>query len=112
MPKAKARATVRATIVKRIPPVPIAVAVGLVNLVLGLILGILTAVNLGLIVSWLAAYAGIAPAMIPLLTTFQRLLLIVVYPISGFVIGFLGTLIVVAVYNWIAKKTPIKLELK
>jgi uncharacterized membrane protein len=99
--------------IKRIPPVPIALAVGLINAVLGLILGILTAVNLGIVVSWIAQLAGIASITVPQLDVLKvGALVIIGYPIGGFIVGFLGTLIVAHVYNVVAKKAPIHLELK
>lgn len=98
---------------KRIPPIPIALAVGLVNAVLGLILGILTAVNLNAVIGLIAQWAGIAGVTIPQLNILNTgALLIVGYPVGGFVVGFLGTLIVAYVYNVVAKKTPIHLEIK
>ena len=104
----------KATIIRRIPPVPIAIAVGMVNLVIGLILGIINALNvlrINKLIDVIATYAGVsATNVLPL--KYPPAILIVAYPISGFIIGFLGTLIVVAVYNWVAKKNPIKLELK
>ncbi|MFH0831459.1 MAG: hypothetical protein V1886_01160 [archaeon] len=101
------------TKVKKIPPVPIALAAGLVNAVLGLVLGILTAVNLGPIVSLLAQVAGISGITLPQLNYVNAgALLIVGYPIGGFVVGFLGTIIVVFIYNIVAKKIPIRMELK
>ena len=101
------------TKVKRIPPVPIAIAVGLVNAVLGLILGILTAVNLGILVSWFAQLAGISGITVPQLNVLNAgALLIIGYPIGGFIVGFIGTLIVAHVYNVVEKKAPIHLELK
>lgn len=99
--------------VRRIPPVPIALAVGLVNAVLGLVLGILAAINLGMVSNLLAEYAGIAGITLPQLSVVNAgALLIIGYPIGGFVVGFLGTLIVAYVYNVVAKKTPIHVELK
>jgi ABC-type dipeptide/oligopeptide/nickel transport system permease component len=99
--------------IRKIPPVPIALAVGLVNAVLGLILGILSAVNLNVINQWLVEWAGIAGVTIPQLSMLNAgALLIIGYPIGGFVVGFLGTLIVAHVYNVVAKKAPIHLELK
>lgn len=99
--------------IRRIPPVPIALAVGLINAVLGLVLGILTAINLSMVVGWLAQWAGIAGITIPQLSTLNAgMLLIIGYPIGGFIVGFLGTLIVAYVYNLVAKKAPIHLELK
>ena len=101
------------TKLKRIPPVPIAIAVGLVNAVLGLVLGILTAINLNTIVAWVAQLAGISGIVVPQLNALNAgALLIVGYPIGGFIVGFLGTLIVAHVYNVVAKKAPIHLELK
>jgi len=105
----------KATIIRRIPPVPIAIAVGLVNLVIGLILGIINALNalrINKLIDVIATYAGVSATNILPLKYPSAAILIVAYPISGFIIGFLGTLIVAAVYNWVAKKNPIKLELK
>lgn len=102
---------------RRIPPVPAALAVGLVNLIIGLIVGILGAISTyaaqasGLI-SLLADYAGISGITVPVFSGMAAALWIIAYPISGFVMGFLGTLILVAVYNLVAKKVPIRLELK
>lgn len=99
--------------IKRIPPVPIAIAVGLVNAVLGLILGILTAVNLNNVIRLVAQWAGIAGVTIPQLNILNAgALLIIGYPVGGFVVGFLGTLIVAYVYNMVAKRTPIHVEFK
>lgn len=99
--------------IKRIPPFPIALAVGLVNAVLGLILGLLTAVNLNIITNVIAQWAGIAGVTIPQLNILNTgALLIIGYPVGGFIVGFLGTFVVVYVYNVVAKKTPIHLELK
>lgn len=101
------------TKVKKIPLVPIALAVGLVNAVLGLVLGILTAINLNSVVSLLAQIAGISGITLPQLNYVNAgALLIVGYPLGGFIVGFLGTIIVAFVYNVIAKKVPIRVELK
>ena len=99
--------------IKRIPPGPIALAVGLVNAALGLILGILSAVNLVMINKWLAEWAGIAGVTVPQLSVLNiGALLIIGYPIGGFIVGFLGTLIVAHVYNIVARRAPIHVELK
>lgn len=103
----------KATVVRRVPPVPIAIAVGLVNLIIGLVLGIIGAVNvlrINKLVEVVATYAGVsATNILPLASPAA---MIIAYPISGFVIGFLGTMIVAWVYNMVAGKNPIKLELK
>lgn len=99
--------------IKSIPPMPIALAVGLVNAILGLVLGILVAINLSIVTNLIADYAGITGITIPQLSAVNAGALVIVgYPIGGFIVGFLGTLIVAHVYNVIAKKTPIHLELK
>lgn len=101
--------------IKSIPPVPIALAVGLVNAVLGLIFGILTVVGLGIVGDWLNEFAGLAgiTVNVGMLSIINKgYWLILGYPIGGFIVGFLGTLIVAHVYNVIAKKNPIHLEIK
>lgn len=98
--------------IKKIAPVPAALAIGLVNLVIGLVLGVLAAIGLGMINSLLAEYAGLAGVTVTPFTGMAAALLIIAYPISGFIMGFLGTLIVVAIYNMIAKKVPVRVELK
>ena len=98
--------------IKKISPVPAALAVGLVNLVIGLILGVLSAIGLNAINTWLAQYAGLVGITVPILSGTTTALLIIAYPISGFITGFLGTLVVVSIYNFIAKKIPIRVELK
>ena len=103
----------KSTIIQRIPPVPIAIAVGLVNLFIGLILGIIGAINvlrINELVKYVATYTGVSATNI--LPLASPVAMIIAYPISGFIIGFLGTLIVAWVYNMVANKTPIKLELK
>lgn len=101
--------------IRKIPPIPIALAVGLVNAVLGLVFGILSAIGLNIVNDWLRSFAGLAGITLNvgvLSMVNSGYLLIIGYPIGGFIVGFLGTLIVAHVYNAIAKKAPIHLELK
>jgi hypothetical protein len=101
--------------IKRVPPMPIAIAVGLVNAVLGLVFGILSVLGLGIANKWIAEFAGLAGITVDvtLLTIINKgYLLILGYPIGGFIVGFLGTLVVAHVYNVIAKKNPIHVEIK
>jgi len=104
----------KATLIKRIPPVPIAIAVGLVNLIIGLILGIINAISVlrinAILQDALVKYAGISATSI--WTVPSQIWTILAFPISGFIIGFLGTLVVAWVYNMVASKNPIKLELR
>lgn len=103
------------TKIKRVPPMPIAIAVGLVNAVLGLIFGILSVLGLGIVNQWVAEFAGLAGMTIDvsLLAVINKGYWIILgYPIGGFIVGFLGTLIVAHVYNAIAKKNPIHIETK
>lgn len=105
------------TKIKRIPPVPIAMAVGLVYGVLGLIFGILNAIsvafNYSALVSLVQRLTGLSGTTleIGLLSPINvGIGLIIGYPMGGFVIGFLGTLLVISVYNVVAKKNPIHIE--
>lgn len=97
---------------KKIAPIPAALAIGLVNLFIGLILGVLAAIGLGVVNTALAQYAGLVGITVPVFSGMAAALLIIAYPISGFIVGFLGTLIVAAIYNLIARKVPLRVELK
>ena len=98
---------------RKIPPLPIALAVGLVNAVLGLVLGILAAINLSMVNGWITEWARISGVIIPKLSILNTgAWLILGYPIGGFIVGFLGTFIVAHVYNVVAKKYPIHIEVK
>lgn len=97
---------------KKIVPLSAGLIVGLINAIVGLITGILLAINLPGVTNILASYAGLQGVTIPMMPSGTRILLIIAYPISGFIVGFLGAFITAWLYNLVAKKVPLKIEIK
>jgi ABC-type antimicrobial peptide transport system permease subunit len=104
------------TVIKRIPPVPMAIAIGLINFVVGLLLGIVNMINTltinSAILDIIREYSGLSATNILSKLISNQVWMIIAFPISGFVVGFLGTLVIAWIYNMVGKKNPIKLELK
>ena len=99
------------TRIKRIPPIPIALAVGSMQAILGFFFGLLSVSRLGALQKFLTDYAGLTGTTIPSLPGVGTMYLLA-YPLGGFIVGFLGTLIVAYVYNLIAQRAPVYVELK
>lgn len=104
---------------RRVEPVSVALVFGLINAAIGLIFGI----SGFFLTSFLARNPDIAEALVQsglsigiagtsVASVNSALGLIILYPIVGFIGGFISTLAVAWLYNLIAKKLPVKFEIK
>lgn len=101
---------------KRIAPLSAALVLGLINAIIGLIFGIL-GFFIALFMSGNPDIAAILlqaglPAEMVDASLKSAMGLMIVYPIIGFISAFIGTFAAVWLYNLIAKKLPLKLEIK
>lgn len=101
---------------RKIAPLSAALVIGLINAIIGLIFGILGF----FVASFFARNPGIAqillqaglPAETMGASVKSAAGLIIAYPIVGFISAFIGTFVFVWLYNLIAKKMPLKFEIK
>ncbi|MBS3090368.1 hypothetical protein J4433_01205 [Candidatus Pacearchaeota archaeon] len=100
---------------RKIAPLSAALVVGLINAIIGFIFAI---IGLGISI-FLARNPEIAATLVQgglqnmlALSVTGSAWLILIYPVTGFISGFIGTLVVVWLYNLIARKVQLKVELK
>lgn len=100
---------------RKIAPLSAALVAGLINAVIGFIFAI---AGFGVSI-FLARNPDIAAILVQ--SGLQNMLalsvagsawLILIYPVTGFISGFIGALVVVWLYNLIARKVQLKVELK
>ncbi|MCZ7393194.1 MAG: hypothetical protein ABOK23_09925 [Candidatus Methanoperedens sp.] len=83
--------------IKKIEVIPFALTIGLIEAVLGLIVGIIEALFIGAMMSLAPYYAGPSAMM----ARGIGVLAIVAYPVAFFILGFIGSAIIAIIYNFI-----------
>jgi hypothetical protein len=80
-----------------VPVVQVAKVVGAIDAVIFFIIGIFTGLIAGASVALIPGTSGLSGI-------FWAILVIIVYPIIGFIAGFVGTAIAAIIYNWIVPR--------
>jgi hypothetical protein len=90
--------------ITRIPAMPLALMLGTIGAVFGLIGGLITAGFWGTIMSTITSMPNYQGPSTPFLGVFFGIGALILFPIGGFISGLVQGLIVAVVYNFLAPK--------